>query len=224
VSGFTPLTGLDWPGNLCATVFVAGCPWDCPFCHNKGLRTEKDLFAWQSLAQELERRVGFIEGVVFSGGEPTLYKGLEQAARFVKSLGLGVALHTGGPIPDRLESVLSTGLVDWVGMDAKSPLEMYDGITTVPGSGAAFERSLSVLLASGVAHEIRTTLFAGVANFEVLITMARELEARGVRRWMLQQCREGGIEGGFEMTPPRTVVANWATALTAMTTLEVKGR
>ncbi|GAB4163014.1 MAG: anaerobic ribonucleoside-triphosphate reductase activating protein [Planctomycetota bacterium] len=224
VSGFTPLTGLDWPGNLCATLFVSSCPWDCPFCHNKSLRSLRDLRPWAELAPDLEQRVGFIEGVVFSGGEPTLYEGLESAVRFVKSIGLKAALHTGGALPEKLERVLATGLVDWVGMDFKAPLERYDSVTMSKGSAAAFERSLSILLASGVDHEIRTTLFAGVANFEVLITMARQLEERGARKWMLQQCREGGLEGGFTMTPPRETINRWAATITSMTSLEVRGR
>lgn len=192
VGGLTPLSTTDWPGMLAAVVFCQGCPWRCGYCHNPDLipaRGENEI-PWEDVLAFLRRRQGLLDGVVFSGGEPTLQPELAAAMREVRALGFRIGLHTGGAYPRRLADVLP--LVDWVGMDAKAPFADYARITGVDGSGKRAQASLEHLLASGVAHEIRTTVHPALLADTDVTGLARELSARGVKHYVLQPFRVQG--------------------------------
>lgn len=192
VGGLTPLSTADWPGMLAAVVFCQGCPWRCNYCHNPHLippRGNTEI-PWDEVLAFLHRRQGLLDGVVFSGGEPTLQPGLADAMRAVRALGFKVGLHTGGAYPRRLAEVLS--LVDWVGLDAKAPFAEYPRITGVAGSGVPAMASLEHVLASGVAHEIRTTVHPTLLSHADVACLAQELSARGVTRHVIQAFRSQG--------------------------------
>lgn len=192
VGGLTPLSTADWPGMLAAVVFCQGCPWRCNYCHNPHLippRGDTEI-PWDEVLAFLHRRQGLLDGVVFSGGEPTLQPGLAEAMRAVRALGFKVGLHTGGAYPRRLAEVLS--LVDWVGLDAKAPFAEYPRITGVAGSGVPAMASLEHVLASGVAHEIRTTVHPTLLSHADVACLAQELSARGVTRHVIQAFRSQG--------------------------------
>jgi pyruvate formate lyase activating enzyme len=157
VGGLAPLTTIDFPGRLAAVVFFQGCPWRCVYCHNPHLipANAPPALAWEDALAFLERRRGLLDGVVFSGGEPTLQAALPEAMREVRALGFQVALHTAGMYPERLAAVLP--LVDWVGLDIKAPRAAYPRITGAPCAGDAVFESLSLILAAGVEHELRCT-------------------------------------------------------------------
>lgn len=205
VGGFVPLSTVDWPGQLAATVFTRGCPWDCAYCHNPHLLSAApgadddsgDRFDWPGILAFLEGRVGLLDGVVFTGGEPTAQPGLPEALRVVKDMGFAVALHSGGPSPREFEAALP--LVDWVGFDVKAPFARYEGITRVPGSGERALESLRLLVASGIPFEARTTVHGGLTSVEDLDSIADELVAAGVRHWVLQPFRD---EGARSDLPP----------------------
>jgi pyruvate formate lyase activating enzyme len=188
------------------------------------LKIAKDIRDWDAVAPILADRVGFIEGVVFSGGEPTLYDGLADAMRSVHEMGLKVALHTGGQFPERFAQLLMEGLVDWIGLDCKAPIEMYDRITGVKGSVEPFLRSIKLLVASRVEHEVRTTMGHEVADLEVLMGLARQLQALGATRWVLQQRREGGLNGGFNIHPPADIMREWGARISDLTGLDCRVR
>jgi pyruvate formate lyase activating enzyme len=145
VGGLSRLSSCDWPGQLVATVFLQGCPWRCRYCHNPHLLPAPGdgEIAWREVLAFLEARRGLLDGVVFSGGEPTVQAALPAAMRTVRALGFGVGLHTGGPTPERLKAVLP--LVDWVGFDVKAPFADYARITGVASSGEAARLSLTHL-------------------------------------------------------------------------------
>ncbi|HEY5739884.1 MAG TPA: anaerobic ribonucleoside-triphosphate reductase activating protein [Gammaproteobacteria bacterium] len=188
VGGLTPLTTVDYPGELAAVVFLQGCPWRCGYCHNPQLverRTDAPL-AWPRVIEFLERRRGLLDAVVFSGGEPTLHAGLGEALRQVKSLGFKTALHTAGVYPERLRRILP--LLDWVGMDIKSPRACYASITGVRGSAERAWESIELLLESGVECEFRTTLHPDLLDAAELTALADELGERGIGSLVLQKC------------------------------------
>ncbi|WP_310446726.1 anaerobic ribonucleoside-triphosphate reductase activating protein [Thiobacillus sp.] len=192
VGGLTPLSASDWPGMLAAVVFCQGCPWRCGYCHNPGLipaRGENEI-PWDDVLSFLRRRQGLLDGVVFSGGEPTLQPELADAMRAVRALGFKVGLHTGGAYPRRLAEVLP--LVDWVGLDAKAAFADYARITGVPGSGVSALASLEQVLASGVAHEIRTTVHPALLSDADVVGLAGALSAHGVKRHVIQAFRSQG--------------------------------
>lgn len=157
--GFVPLTTIDYPGLLAAVVFLSGCPWSCRYCHNPALRGFGYAGgpSWEEILEVLQRRRGLLEGVVFSGGEPTAQDALGEAMQEVRCMGFAVGLHTGGACPEKLARILP--FVDWVGLDVKAPPdERYDFITQRKGSAACFLRSLQMIRESGVAFTLRTTV------------------------------------------------------------------
>lgn len=192
VGGLTPLTSIDFPGRLAAVVYAQGCPWRCGYCHNPALldATTPAALDWSQVLAFLDKRRGLLDGVVFSGGEPTLQTALPAALAEVRAMGFETALHTGGMYPERLSALLP--LLDWVGLDIKGPLHRYDAITGAPGSGDKAWESLRRLLASGVAYECRTTWHAGLFSAAELLALADDLAALGVTHWALQECRAPG--------------------------------
>lgn len=192
IGGLTPLSTTDWPGMLAAVVFCQGCPWRCGYCHNPDLippRGEHEI-AWEDVIAFLYRRRELLDGVVFSGGEPTLQRDLAQAMREVRALGFKIGLHSGGAYPDKLAAVLP--LVDWVGLDIKAPFDDYARITSAAGSGERARESLELVLAAGVQHEIRTTVHPELLADAEVEAIAQELSARGVKRYVIQQFRNQG--------------------------------
>jgi len=194
VGGVTPFSATDYPGKLAAVVFVQGCPWRCGYCHNPHLqtRTGVDALTWEQVLARLRRRVGLIDAVVFSGGEPTIDPALAQAMRAVRALGFGVGLHTAGAYPRRLAEVLP--LVDWVGIDIKAGFDSYDAVTRITDSARHALDSAKLILASGVAHEFRTTVHPSLHTETDILTLAQTLSEMGVRHYALQQFRATGCQ------------------------------
>lgn len=191
VGGLVPLTTTDYPGQLAAVVFCQGCAWQCGYCQNPHLipNGQADR-SWPETLAFLQRRQGLLDAVVFSGGEPTMQGGLGEAMQQVQGLGFRVGLHSAGVYPERLEKVLP--LTDWVGLDIKAPFAAYERITHVPGSGARALASAKAVLASGTAHEFRTTVHPALLQPEDLLTLAQELAEMGVRNYVVQEFRPAG--------------------------------
>jgi pyruvate formate lyase activating enzyme len=194
VGGLTPLSTTDWPGMLAAVVFCQGCPWRCGYCHNPGLipACGASEIPWADVLAFLRRRQGLLDGVVFSGGEPTAQAGLFDAICAVRSLGFRVGLHTGGMYAHRLAEVLP--LVDWVGMDVKAPFAEYARITGAAGSGTRALAGLQQVLASGIDHEIRTTVHPALLNDAEVVGLAHDLAGRGVKHYVIQAFRAQGCQ------------------------------
>ncbi|WP_051631318.1 anaerobic ribonucleoside-triphosphate reductase activating protein [Afifella pfennigii] len=192
VGGLSPLSSCDWPGELAATIFCQGCPWDCRYCHNQSLRPAcgPQRIPWAEIVDFLARRRALLDGVVFSGGEPTLQAALPQAIREVRAMGFKIGLHTAGPYPERLKAVLP--LVDWVGFDIKAPFPDYARITKAAGSGEKASESLRHLLQSGVAYQVRTTVHPSLLDEAALAWLKEDLAGRGVRGHVLQKFRREG--------------------------------
>lgn len=194
VGGVTPFTATDYPGKLAAVVFVQGCAWQCGYCHNPHLqlRLQKSPLQWSRVLGLLEKRVGLVDAVVFSGGEPTLDPALPDAIADVRRLGFEVGLHSGGIYPRQLKAVLP--LVDWVGLDIKAPFDSYERVTGVADSGQAARTSAEAVLASGVRHEFRTTVHQALLPETDVVDLAQTLADMGVRNFALQGFRAQGCK------------------------------
>ena len=194
LSGLQKLTLLDYPGKVACTVFTAGCNFRCPFCHNAGLVLPDRLF--QDITEEeilafLKKRAGLLDGVAVTGGEPLLHKELPAFLRQVKDLGYLVKLDTNGSFPDRLEAVLSEGLVDRVAMDIKNSPDLYAKTAGIPHLDLAnIERSKNLLLTGSVEFEFRTTVVKGLHTREGLIEAAKWIT--GAKEYYLQQFKDSG--------------------------------
>ena len=192
VGGVTAFSATDYPGKLSAVVFVQGCPWRCSYCHNPHLQTRKHTspVAWTDVIALLQRRIGLIDAVVFSGGEPTLDPALADAMHEARALGLGIGLHSAGMYPRRLAEVLP--LVDWVGLDVKAGWQGYDAVTGVNDSARHARASAQAVLASSAAHEFRTTVHPGLHTEADILALAQSLSALGVQHYALQVARATG--------------------------------
>lgn len=192
LGGITPFTTIDFPGRLAAVFYTQGCAWRCRYCHNEHLRSfrSENAVPFHNVLNFLRNRKGFLDGAVFSGGEPTSQPGLPDAMHQVRSLGFEVALHTAGIYPDRFREALK--FCDWVGMDVKAPFASYEKITCVADSGELAKQSLALLLESGVDHEIRTTVHPALLSEPELLEMACQLKGLGVRDYVLQVFRPQG--------------------------------
>lgn len=189
VGGVTSLTATDFPGRLAAVIFLQGCPWRCGYCHNPHLlaRNEPSRVDWADILDFLTKRRGLLDGVVFSGGEPTQQESLLDAVLQVRQMGFQVGLHTGGAYPERLVRLLP--FLDWVGMDFKICFDQYPTITRAPHSGDRARESAQLLIASRVSHEFRTTLHPWYHTEDVILRGAEELSALGAKSYFLQEFR-----------------------------------
>ena len=162
ISGMEKLTLLDYPDKLACIIFTTGCNFRCPFCqnsellkitHDEGLINEEDIFDY------LNKRKNILDGVVISGGEPTLQPNLIKFIEKVKSLGFGVKLDTNGFEPIILENLLDRKLIDYVAMDVKNSLEKYcisTGINNIKTTNIL--KSINILKNSDIDYEFRTTI------------------------------------------------------------------
>ena len=187
VAGIGPLSTLDYPEHLALTVFTRGCPWQCAYCHNAALREMKgsDDWTWPNVRGMLEERRGFLDAVVFCGGEPTLHEGLEDALRDTRALGYRNGLHTAGMFPERLQRLLP--LLDWVGLDVKAPFDRrYTQLTGDPDAAVKVEVSLARVHEAGVSVQLRTTVADGPVGDllfdDVRLQMARLGYAEPIRQ------------------------------------------
>jgi pyruvate formate lyase activating enzyme len=158
--GLLSLSLCDFPGRVAAVVFTRGCNFRCPFCHNGHLLAAAPAAGDPSCEEVLARlaaRAPQLQGVVVSGGEPTIQAGLPSFLRAVRSLGLAVKLDTNGSRPEVLAELLAAGLLDFVAMDVKAPWERYGELAGVACDVAALRRSVALIAACGRPHLFRTT-------------------------------------------------------------------
>ena len=163
IAGITKLSLLDYPDHLACTVFTPGCQFRCPFCHNGKLalanaNLETD-FSIRNIFDFLKKRIGILDAVCISGGEPLLQDGLVDFIKVIKEMGYLVKLDTNGYLPERLESLLEMGLLDYVAMDIKNCPSHYAetcGINSI--NPDTISKSIEIIKKSTIAFEFRTTV------------------------------------------------------------------
>lgn len=191
LGGLVPWSSIDYPGHQAAVLFTGGCPWRCGYCHNSHLWQARGTLSWATARKFLESRVGLLDAVVMSGGEPLAQAtAVREALIEIRLLGFGTAMHTAGVAPRRFEDILRH--LDWVGLDVKGPFRKYSAITARKGSGEAARESVEILLRSKKPHELRTTVHPELLSSEDLLTMVAELAAMGARSLTLKSFRPNG--------------------------------
>lgn len=185
--GFTPFTLIDYPGHTAAMVYTIGCNFRCPYCHNPELvdETVEQTFSETEILSFLEKRRGLVEGLVITGGEPTMHDELLPFLEKVKALGFLVKLDTNGTNPDMVEAAIKSGVVDYFAMDIKAPLADYHKTTGRPTDTAALQRSIDLLMHGGVAYEFRTTVIKSLLSPSDLEQIAQEV--KGAKAYYLQK-------------------------------------
>ena len=178
ISGLQKMTLLDFPGRVACTVFLGGCNFRCPYCHNAELLDGhlEPLMTAEEFLAFLRKRVGLLDGVCISGGEPTLSAGLKDLMKTIKSMGFAVKLDTNGSRPAVLRELVEEGLVDYVAMDIKNAPDRYAQTCGLPKMDLApIEESIRFLLSEGVESEFRTTVVVPFHDEAAILEMGRWL-------------------------------------------------
>ncbi len=188
LGGMVKFTLIDFPGRPAAIVFTQGCNFRCRYCHNPELvypHLFTEPFSEDEFFSFLARRQGTLDGVVVSGGEPTLHDDLPRFLLDIKSLGYKVKLDTNGSRPEMLKQLIQDKLVDFIAMDLKAPFDKYALITGVDTNSAIIEQSIDLIRKSGLPHEFRTTYDKEVLSDEDIATISNAVAGENFR---VQEC------------------------------------
>ena len=189
ISGLQKMTLLDYPGRVACTVFLQGCNFRCPFCHNSGLlgAAQEDTIPAEELLDFLRKRVGILDGVCITGGEPTLQPDLPQLLKQIKELGYAIKLDTNGSNPEMLKALVKDGLIDYVAMDIKNCPDRYAETIGLSQMPAEIEKSVAFLMADVVDYELRTTVVEEFHDESSIEAMGQWLQSLGkAKRLFLQ--------------------------------------
>ncbi|MGB9874425.1 MAG: anaerobic ribonucleoside-triphosphate reductase activating protein, partial [Hydrogenobacter sp.] len=185
-------TLIDYPGKLACIVFTQGCNFRCPYCYNPDLvlpERFKETLGEEEVLSFLEKRVGLLEGVVITGGEPTINVGLKDFIKKVKDLSFLVKLDTNGSMPQVLEELIKEGLVDYIAMDIKAPPEKYADVVGARVNLKDIDRSVRLIMSSGVDYEFRTTVVKDQLSVQDIVSIAEWI--RSAKRYYLQKFLPG---------------------------------
>lgn len=187
IGGIQKSSLIDYPGKLCAILFTQGCPFRCPYCHNPEL-VLPTLFSPPLDVREiialLELRRGRLDAVTITGGEPTLQADLIPFMQEVKALGYAIKLDSNGVNPRKLETAFEQGLIDYLAMDVKAPLDKYPAVVKSPVDTDAIRESIALIMAKAPDYEFRTTIAKGLLTLNDLVGIAEEIS--GARRYLVQ--------------------------------------
>ncbi|PLX92359.1 MAG: anaerobic ribonucleoside-triphosphate reductase activating protein [Desulfuromonas sp.] len=188
IKGFQGTSLLDFPGRLAALVFSGGCNLTCPYCHNPGLVLDPGQYPdypIEDLLADLRRRSGFIDGVVVSGGEPTLDPGLESFLLQLKELGLQIKLDTNGLLPEVLRRLLEQRLVDYLAIDLKTSPKRYSELHSCYVDSAPLLETIDLTRSANCDYEFRTTCVPQLIEADDIRALGMAI--KGARLWVLQQ-------------------------------------
>ena len=188
IGGLIKFTLIDYPGHVAAVVFTQGCNFRCRYCHNPELvypHLLQESMPKDDVLSFLRKRKGTLEGVVITGGEPTLHLGLIDFMAEIKALGYKIKLDTNGTKPEVLQKAIERQLVDFVAMDLKAPLEKYSLITGVEFDPKIIQKSMDMIVASGLPYEFRTTYDKEVLTDEDIQAISDSVQGKNYR---VQEC------------------------------------
>lgn len=187
IGGLEKFTLIDFPEVMACVVYTIGCNFRCPYCHNPELvdETTKKEQDEKYLYKFLKTRHGKLDGVVITGGEPTLQKDLLEVMKKIKKMGFKVKLDSNGTNPQILEKAIKEKLVDYIAMDIKSPLAKYSSIVARSVDTKAIKKSIKIIMNSAVDYEFRTTLIKSLVPPEDIIKIGKEI--KGAKKYYLQK-------------------------------------
>ena len=226
IHGLQKMTLLDFPGRVACTVFLGGCDFRCPFCHNFELvdGTARPLLDEAELLAFLGKRRGLLDGVAITGGEPCLHRDLPELLEKIRALGFAVKLDTNGTHPAMLRAILSEGLADYVAMDIKAGRDNYPSVTGTLRPGLeAVEESAAVLMAGKTDFEFRTTVVKELHTMEDFRDIASWLA--GEEKYFLQAFKDSGdiLAGDYSAYPREKMEEFRAAVLPFLPNTEIRG-
>lgn len=188
IKGLQKTSLIDYPGNICSVIFVAGCNFKCPYCQNPDLVFNSPNICEISddeIDEVVDSRENFIDGVCISGGEPTLHKDLPEFCERFKKKGLLVKIDTNGSNPDMLKHLIEKELVDFIAMDIKGPVRRYDELSDSNVDKKLIENSMRIVMGSGIDYDFRMTVVPGLITADDISEVGEMV--RGAKRFSLQQ-------------------------------------
>jgi pyruvate formate lyase activating enzyme len=208
ISGVQKFTMLDYPDKIAAIVFTPGCNMRCGFCHNKEFVLPEEIkelqpsfIPQQAILNFLKNRKGKLDGLVISGGEPTVQPDLKDFIKEVRKMGFLVKLDTNGNLSDILKDLVNEKLVDYVAMDVKTTLENYTDLVGDMANPDEISKSINFLKQGSVSYEFRTTIIDGIHTIDIIKKMAKLLE--GSDKLYLQKFRpETTLDPKFQTKKP----------------------
>ena len=187
LAGLQKTTFIDYPEKIACIVFTQGCNFRCGYCQNPEVyENTEPVLSVPAFFEFLNKRKGKLDGVVITGGEPTLHgKDLIEFIKEVKSLGFLVKLDTNGTHPDVLQELLNENLLDYIAMDIKAPLAKYKTITRTDIDTKIIKKSIDMIMNSGVDYEFRTTIVKSQLSVEDLRQIGELIQ--GAKRYYMQK-------------------------------------
>lgn len=181
IYSITKFTALDYPGNLAAIFWFAGCPLRCLYCYNADIVLGVGKISEDGALEFLKTRVGLLDGVVLSGGEATAYLQLDSFCEKIKKMGFKIKLDTSGVNPIMVEKLLTNGLIDFIALDFKGLQGSFEKITQ-KDLFKNFEKSLEIILKSDIDFEVRTTIHSGLLDENEINKMVDYLSKKGYQK------------------------------------------
>ena len=196
IAGLVKSSLIDYPGKVSAVIFTQGCNFRCGFCHNPSLipitndQNTSLQFSESEVLEFLGSRVGKLDGVVITGGEPTIQPDLVEFIKKIKKLGFLVKLDTNGSSPAVIQSLVTGHLVDYIAMDVKNSPEKYEETCGYPFSGN-IQESIKLIMDSGIDYEFRTTVLSAFHDKGSVEELAKSI--KGAKKYVIQNFRNGNV-------------------------------
>lgn len=175
---------IDYPENVCTTLFTGVCNFDCEFCYNRGLLKEKEIDFEKEILPKLLDRKDFIDHVIISGGECTIHPDFERIINILYDNGFKIGIHTNGYAPEVLERVIDK--LDYIGMDIKNDFDNYNAITQKQIDIEKIKKSMDMILNSNIKYEFRTTVYPKYIDQDNVVNIAKYLKEVGSKNYVLQ--------------------------------------
>jgi len=188
IKGMIETSFIDWSEGISSVIFLGGCNFRCPFCHNRELVENKPdgCMEQEWVLNHLKKYKTWVERVTISGGEPTVCNGLGDFLVAIRKIGLSIKLDTNGSKPAMLKELINKCLLDYVAMDIKGPLSNYGKYCGVEVDKGRIEDSIDAIIKSGVGYEFRTTYVPGLHSEDDLYAVAEYLKAKEVKNYKIQ--------------------------------------
>ncbi|MBN1330868.1 MAG: anaerobic ribonucleoside-triphosphate reductase activating protein [Candidatus Heimdallarchaeota archaeon] len=209
IKGYRQGSLIEWSGLIVDSIFLAGCDFRCPYCHNPDLVAldKVESYDVNIVLEELDKRAKskWLDGVSITGGEPTLSKRLAEFLRILKSMGLKTKIDTNGNHPEVVKELLAKGLLDYIAMDVKAIPEKYEQATKTKVDIKRIKETIKLIINSGLDHEFRTTVVPTIVDPEKDLAIIAEMIA-GAKRFYIQQFRPlRCLDKSFEELRPYTL-------------------
>lgn len=205
IAGYIKTSFIEWPGKISSVIFVPGCNFRCPFCHNADLVDDKvgrfSRIDEERIFADLIKRQKWVEAVVVTGGEPTLQASLNKFLSKLKQMGFLAMLHTNGTRPKVINELIIKKLTDFIAMDLKGDLENYGRFIGGIGEVRGIRETINLIVKSGVEYEFRTTVVPGLHDIKNLTLLAEEIK-NVLADFSLRQIGRG-------LKPAKTIPPKW---------------